>query len=62
MSEVKAFKSIMRVFCRLQGKLGNLEPAQDDVGTPAVLRPAGQRGGTAASPRATSVAVSSCRS
>lgn len=50
MTQIKAFKSIMRVLCRLQGQLGNLEPAQDDVSAPAVLRPAGQRGGTAALP------------
>lgn len=47
MSKMKAFKSVVRDLCRLQGKLGNLEPPQDDVGAPAVLRPAGQRGGTA---------------
>lgn len=50
MTEIKAFKSAVRVLYRLQGKLGNLEPPQDDVSAPAVLRPAGQRGGTAASP------------
>lgn len=60
MSETKAFKPIKRVLRRLQGKLGHLEPAQDDVGAPAVLRPAGQRGGTAASPHADGVSVSSC--
>lgn len=53
MSEMKAFKPTKRVFCLLQGQLGNLEPAQDDVGAPAVLRPAGQRGGTAAPPTPT---------
>lgn len=55
MTEIKACKSIMHVLRCLQGKLGNLEPAQDDVSAPAVLRPAGQRGGTAASPHAISV-------
>lgn len=52
-------QSIVPVLCRLQGKLGHLEPAQDDVGAPAVLRPAGQRGGTAASPHAVGVCVPS---
>lgn len=47
-NQIKASKSISRVLCCLQGKLGHLEPAQDDVGAPAVLCPAGQRGGTAA--------------
>lgn len=59
MTEIKACKSIMRVLRCLQGKLGNLEPAQDDVSAPAVLCPAGQRGGTAASPHAISVSVPS---
>lgn len=62
MSEMKAFKSAVRVLCRLQGQLGNLEPAQDDVSAAAVLCPAGQRGGTAASPHAGGACVCPCPS